>query len=172
MPQCLQNLHAHGQYGNDIRQMTVPDTLVDICPGDFLISTTVDSQKQAKLMSAFTWDTNLATTQEAAKLVFEGVSLQEIDADLCVDPAACIPYAKYRQGVGFDRSYTIVDATGADEPTTWIEGQGFTFGKDPLSNALSDNTIQKTATANLIVFRAIQDSGSTATAVARVEFAS
>ena len=171
MPQCLQNLDAHGNYGHDIRQLEVPDTLVDICPGDFLTSATVDSMKQAKLMSAFTWDTNLATTQAAAKLVFEGVSLQEIDADTCVDPAPCIPYAKYRQGTGFDRSYVIVDSTGAEEPTTWVEGQGFTFGKNASSNALTNKTIQKTSTANLIVFRAIESSGATARAVARVEFA-
>lgn len=172
MPQCLQNLDAHGNYGHDIRHMAVPDTKVDICPGDFLTSATVGSEKQAKLMSDFTWDTNIATTQAAAKLVFEGVSLQELDASACIEAPACIPYAKYRQGVGFDRSYVIVDSTGAETPTTWVEGQGFTFGKNPDANELSDHTIQKTDTSNLIVFRAIESSGATSQATARVEFAS
>lgn len=171
MPQCLQNLDAHGNYGHDIRQLELPDEIVDICPGYFLTSATVDSMKQAKLISAFIWDTDLATTQQAAKLVFEGVSLQEIDAGACADPAPCLPYAKYRQGTGFDRSYVIVDTNGAEEPTTWVEGQGFTFGKNAGVDVLTNKTIQKTSTANLIVFRAIESSGETARAVARVEFA-
>lgn len=171
MPQCFDVMHQAGNYGNEVRSLEVPDTLVDICPGDFLTSATVDSCKQAKLMSAFTWDTNLATTQAAAKLVFEGVSLGELDANACLEEVDCIPYAKYRQGSGFDRSYLIVDADGAEAPTTWVEGQGFTFGKDPDGNALSNNTIQKTSTANLIVFRAINSSCGETLARARVEFA-
>lgn len=171
MPTCLQNMSAHGNYGHEIRDLQVPTTLIDICPGDFLTSETVESCKQAKLMSAFTWDTNLATTQAAAKLVFEGVSLGELDNDACLTAPLCIPYAKYRQGSGFDRSYEIVDADGVAAPTTWVEGQGFTFGKDPDSDALSDHTIQKTDTANLIVFRAIESSCGQTLAVARVEFA-
>jgi hypothetical protein len=171
MPNCLQNMSAHGNYGHEIRDMRVPTTLIDICPGDFLTSVTVDSCKEPALMSGFTWDTDLATTQAAAKLVFEGVSMGELDADACLTPPLCIPYAKYRQGTGFDRSYEIVDADGAAAPTTWVEGQGFTFGKDPDSDALSDHTIQKTDTANLIVFRAIESSCGQTLSVARVEFA-
>lgn len=171
MPSCLQNIDAHGDYGHEHRSMQVPDTLVAICPGDFLTSATVSSCKQAKLMSDFAWDTNLATTQAAAKLVFEGVSLGELDTDACLEEPPCIPYAKYREGSGFNRSYEIVDATGAAEPTTWVEGQGFTFGKNPDANELSDHTIQKTSTANLIVFRAINSSCGETLAVARVEFA-
>lgn len=171
MPRCLENLDAHGNYGHDIRQISVPDTLVDVCPGNFITYTSGTGVRKLKLMSAFTWDTNLATTQAAAKLVFEGVSLGELDADSCLQDVECIPYANYRQGTGFDRSYTIVDANGDPEPTTWVKGQGFTFGKNPDSNALTNNTIQKTSTSNLIVFRAIEDSGPSSQSVARVEFA-
>lgn len=171
MPTCLQNMSAHGNYGTDIRDLQVPTTLVNICPGDFLTSAVVNSCKQVKLLSALAFGASLAASQEAAKLVFEGVSLGELDADACLTAPLCIPYAKYRQGNGFDRSYKIVDANGANAPTTWVEGQGFTFGKDPLSNKLSDKTIQKTSTANLIVFRAIESSCGQTLAVARVEFA-
>lgn len=171
MPQCLQNLDAHGNYGREIRSMQVPDTLVDICPGDFLTSATVASCKQAKLASAFTWDTNLATTQAAFKLVFEGVSLGELDNDACLEEPTCIPYAKYRQGSGFDRSYQIVDTDGADTTTTWVEGQGFTIGKASGSNALSNYKVQKTDTANLIMFRAINSSCGETLGTVRLEFA-
>lgn len=171
MPTCLQNMSAHGNYGHEIRDMRVPDTLIDICPGDFLTSVTVDSCKEPALISSVPWDTNLAGTQADAKVAFEGVAMGELDADACLTPPLCIPYAKYRQGTGFDRSYRIVDANGDDAPTTWVEGQGFTFGKDPDGNMLSDNTIQKTDTANLIVFRAIESSCGQTLPVARVEFA-
>ena len=172
MPQCFDNMHQAGDYGREIRSMGVPATLVDICPGDFLTSDTVDSCKIAKRLEDFTWDTNIATTQAAAKLVFEGVSLQELDADACIEPVDCIPYAKYREGSGFRRSYKIVDAAGADAPTEWVEGQGFSFGKNPDANELSSNTIQKTATANLIVFRATESSCGETKDRAMVEFAS
>jgi hypothetical protein len=170
MPRCLENLSAHGNFGREIRHMSVPSTLVDICPGNFLTFATVGSTKQAKLASDFTWDTNLATTQAAFKLVFEGVSLAELDANECDQAQDCIPFALYRQGSGFDRSYKNVDADGADAPTTYLRGQGFTIGKDPDGNTLHDFTIQKTDTANLIMFRAIEDSNGTM-ATARVEFA-
>lgn len=172
MPQCLQNLDAHGNHGREIRSLQVPETLVDICEGDFLASTTVDSCKQAKLMSAVTWDTNLLTTQKAGKVAFEGVALGQLDSDTCLTAPDCIPIAKYREGSGFDRSYVIVDANGDPEPTTWVEGQGFTFGKDPDNNKLSDNTIQKTSDADAIVFRAIESSCGETLGTARVEFAS
>lgn len=172
MPQCLQNLDAHGEYGTDIRAMELPETLVDICEGDFLISSTADSLKHAKLLSGFAWDTDLATTRVAAKAVFEGVALGQVDDDDCLDNDAQVPYAKYRQGTGFQRSYEIVDAAGAAAPTTWVEGQGFTFAKNPSSNALVNNKIVKTSTANQIVFRAVKSSGSESQTHALVEFAS
>ena len=169
---CPQNLHAYGDYGHDQRSIAVPDTLVDMCPGDFLTSTNNGNTRKAKLISAFAWDTNLTTTQAAAKLVFEGVLLGELDADACDKEQFYLPYANYRQGTGFQRAYTIVDTSGDEAPTTWIKGQGFTFGKDPSANKLSDNTIQKTSTSGEIVFRAVADSGPTDQAMALVEFAS
>lgn len=173
MPNCLQNLDAHGEYGSDIRSLGIPSPLVDICPGDFLTSTTVDSTLLAKLMSDLAWTTNLATTQAAAKLVFRGVSLGELDANVCDQAQQCVPYANYpyRTDGKFNRSYVIVNSAGAAAPTTWLRGQGFTFGKNPTANELDDHTIQKTDTANLIVFRAIEDSGPSLKDVARVQFA-
>jgi len=166
-------MHQYGHHGNDVRSMGLPATLVDICPGDFLGSDTVGSALIAKLIASdVAWNTNLATTQADAKLVFQGVSLQEIDATAgnCNDRPDCIPYAKYRQGSGFTRAYKIVDAAGAPEPTTWIQGQGFSFGKNPASNLLSNNTIVKSSVSGAIVFRAVKDSGATAQAYAEVEF--
>ena len=172
MPRCLQNLDAHGEYGNDIRAMELPETLVDICEGDMLISTTnSDSEKCAKLLSGFTWDTDLATTRVAALAVFEGVSLGQVDNTTCFDNDAKVPYAKNRKGSGFQRSYEIVDAAGAAAPTTWVEGQGFTFAKNPSSNALVNNKLVKTSTANQIVFRAVKSSGPDSQTHALVEFA-
>lgn len=172
MPRCLQNLDAHGEYGNDIRAMELPETLVDICEGDFLISTTnSDSEKCAKLLSGFTWDTDLATTRVAALAVFEGVALGQVDNTTCFDNDAKVPYAKNRKGSGFQRAYEIVDAAGAAAPTTWVEGQGFTFAKNPSSNALVNNKIVKTSTANQIVFRAVKSSGPDSQTHALVEFA-
>lgn len=171
MPRCLDVMDQYGEYGNEIRSLQVPNTLVDICEGDFLTYATVDSCKQAKLLSDFTWDTNLSTTQKAAKLVFQGVALGQLDADNCLEEVDCIPYAKYREGSGFRRSYKIVDNTGADAPTTWVEGQGFTFGKNPDANELSDNTIQKSSDADEIVFRAVESSCGETLARAVVEFA-
>ena len=172
MPRCLQNLDAHGEYGNEIRAMELPETLVDICEGDFLISTTnSDSEKCAKLLSGFTWDTDLATTRVAALAVFEGVALGQVDNTTCFDNDAKVPYAKNRKGSGFQRAYEIVDAAGAAAPTTWVEGQGFTFAKNPSSNALVNNKIVKTSTANQIVFRAVKSSGPDSQTHALVEFA-
>jgi hypothetical protein len=103
--------------------------------------------------------------------VFEGVALTQVDNDDCLDNDAQVAYAKYRQGVGFQRSYEIVDDAGAAAPTTWVEGQGFTFAKNPSSNALVNNKIVKTSTANQIVFRAVKSSGSESQTHALVEFA-
>lgn len=171
MPRCLQNLDAHGEYGNDIRAMNLPETLVDICEGDMLISSTTDSEKCVKLLSSFTWDTDLATTRVAALAVFEGVALGQVDNTTCFDNDAKVPYAKNRKGTGFQRSYEIVDAAGAAAPTTWVEGQGFTFAKNPSSNALVNDKIVKTSTANQIVFRAVKSSGPDNQTHALVEFA-
>lgn len=173
MPQCFDVMNQYGHHGNDVRSMGLPAVLVNICPGDFLGSDTVESALDAALISTdVAWDTNLATTQTSAKLVFQGVSLSEIESTdgVCNDAPDCIPYAKYRQGSGFTRAYRIVDAAGADEPTTWIQGQGFSFGKNPSSNLLSNNTIVKSSAAGAIVFRAVKDSGPTAKAYAEVEF--
>jgi len=177
MPRCLDVMHQYGQVPavSHIRHMTPPDTLVDMCPGDFLGSDTATGVTKAALIQTDqAWDTNIATTQQAAKLKFKGVNLQEIDdADgVCNDAPDCIPYAMYREGSLFQRAYKIVDNTGADAPTTWTQGQGFTFGKVSGSDLLSNNTIQKTDTANLIVFKAVNDSGAESQAYALVEFAS
>lgn len=175
MPQCFDCMYQQGHTGNgqiEVRSMGVPDPAVDICPGDFLTSTDpVAGVKEAALISTVAWDTDLATTQEAAKLVFEGVSAQEYDDNACIEQPDCLPYWKYRQGTGFARSYEIVDTSGVAAPTTWLEGQGFTFGKNASSNALVNNKIQKTDVAELIVFRAIASSGVTAQGRAMVEFA-
>lgn len=175
MPQCFDCMYQQGHYGNgviEVRHMNVPDPQVDICPGDFLTSQALmTSEKGAKLISAVAWDTDLATTQENAKLVFEGVSAQEFDVNLCIEQDPTMPYWKYRQGTGFSRSYEIVGTDGNADPGTWLEGQGFTFGKNPSSNALVNNKIQMTSNADLIVFRAIASSGPNSTARAMVEFA-
>ena len=76
MPQCLDVMNQYGNYGEDTRSMGLPATLVDICPGDFLGSDTASSALVANPISAdVAWDTNLATTQTAAKLVFQGVAV-------------------------------------------------------------------------------------------------
>ena len=177
MPRCLNVMHPYGQVPavTDIRHMTPPDTLVDMCPGDFLGSdSSTGVLKAALIQTDQAWDTNLATTQAAAKLKFQGVNLQEIDSDdgVCNDAPDCIPFALYREGSTFQRAYKIVDADGAAAPTTWTRGQGFTFGKVSGSNLLSNDTIQKTDTANLKIFQAVNDSGAESQAYALVEFES
>jgi hypothetical protein len=168
-------MYQQGHYGNgviEVRHMNVPDPAVDICPGDFLTSQALmTSEKEAVLISSVAWDTNLATTQENAKLVFEGVSAGEYEANACIEQEPTMPYWKYRQGTGFARSYEIVNTDGDADPSTWLEGQGFTFGKNPSSNALVNNKIQMTSNADLIVFRATMSSGPTAMSRAMVEFA-
>jgi hypothetical protein len=81
-----------------------------------------------------------------------------------------IPIARYRAGSSWTRAYQIVDASGVAEPTTWVRGQGFTFAKNASSNALVNDKIVKSSTAAHIVFKAVNDSGPTATAYAEVEF--
>jgi hypothetical protein len=94
-----------------------------------------------------------------------------VDTDSCADPALCIPYANYVPYSKWRRSYVIVDTNGAAAPTTWIRGQGFTFGKNPDSNSLVDNKIQKTSDPDAFVFRAVDDSCGETLAMAMVEFA-
>jgi hypothetical protein len=168
-------MHQYGHVPGDaeIRTLSLPDTLVDICPGDFLGSDTTTGVLTAALIQTDqAWDTNLTTTQVAAAAKFIGVSLQEIDSSdgVCNDRPDCIPVAWRRTGNRFRRAYRIVDTDGADAPTTWIIGQGFTFGKVAGSNLLSNNTIQKSTTAGDIVFRAVKSSGPDAVAYAEVEF--
>lgn len=174
MPRCLDVMNQYGHVPGDadIRILTVPDTLVDICPGDFLGSdSSTGVLKAALIQTDQAWDNDLTTTQVAAAAKFVGVSLQEIDADAgaCNDPPTCIPVAWKRTGNSFRRAYKIVDVDGADAPTTWVIGQGFTFGKVAGSNLLSNNTIQKSTTAGDIVFRAVKSSGPDAVAYAEVE---
>jgi len=177
MPRCPNVMHQYGNYPErkDSNSMALPETLVDICEGDFLGSDTSDSVLVAKPISAdVAWDTDLATTLVAAKAAFKGVALGQIDASdgVCNDAPDCIPIARYRAGSSFTRAYQIVDAAGAAAPTTWVRGQGFTFAKNPSSNALVDDKIVKTSTSGHIVFRAVHDSGADAQAYAEVEFAS
>jgi len=89
---------------------------------------------------------------------------------VCNDEPDCIPIARYNPGSKFTRAYEIVDADGAAAPTTWVRGQGFTFAKNPSSNALVDNKIVKTSTSTHIVFKAVHDSGPDNQAYAEVEF--
>jgi hypothetical protein len=170
MPNCLQNLHASGETGDDVRSMQTPDTLINICPGDFIVGNTVASCLQMGLISGTTWDTNLLTTQKAAKLLFKGIALSELDTDTCVDAPTCLPYANYVPYSKWRRTYTVVDTAGAAAPTTWVRGQGFTFGKNPDSNNLVNYTIQKTSDALAIVFKATKDSCGDTLAMAEVEF--
>lgn len=172
MPQCLDNMDASGLMGDDVRSFQTPDTLVNICPGDFLQAATVSSCRQAKLISATPWNSSLLQTQKDAKVLFEGVSLQELDTDTCVDAPDCIPYDNYVAPSKFRRSYEIMDTSGVAEPTTWVRGQGFTFAKNSGSNALVNNKIQKTSDADAIVFRAVDDSCGETLSRAMVEFAS
>jgi len=176
MPRCPNVMHQYGNYPErkDSNSMALPETLVDICEGDFLGSDTSDSVLVAKPISSdVAWDTDLATTLVAAKAAFKGVALGQIDASdgVCNDAPDCIPIARYRAGSSFTRAYQIVDAAGAAAPTTWVRGQGFTFAKNPSSNALVDDKIVKTSTSTHIVFRAVHDSGADAQAYAEVEFA-
>lgn len=174
MPNCLNVMHQYGNAGNDIRSMSLPAELVDICEGDFLGGVDTTGVKTAQPISAnVAWDTNLATTQIAAKAALEGVSLFQVDATdgVCNDAPTCIPYAKYRQGVGFTRAYEIVGVDGVASPTTWVEGAGFTIGKNPDSNALVNDKIQRTDVANEIIFRAVKSSGAVSQGYAEIEFA-
>lgn len=168
---CPQRLSQGGFHGDETRSMLIPDPLVAVCPGDFLTSTTVGSELEAALISTVAWNTSLLQTQKDAKVVFRGVSLAFVDTDTCFEQEARIPYAHYRQGSHFLQEYEIVDATGAAAPTTWVQGQGFTFAKNPSSNALVNNKIQKTSDPLAIVFRAVRDSGAVNQATALVEFA-
>lgn len=172
MPNCLQNIDAYGQIGDDVRSMQVPDTLINICPGDFILGNTVESCLQMGLISEVAWNASLLQTQKDAKLVFNGVALSELDTDTCVDAPTCLPYDNYVAPSKFRRAYTVVDTDGADAPTTWVRGQGFTFGKNPDANELVNNKIQKTSDADAIVFRAVADSCGETLAMAYVEFAS
>jgi hypothetical protein len=173
MPQCLDNMDASGFMGDDVRSFQTPDTLVDICPGDFLKANTVNSCRQAALISTVAWNASLLQTQKDAKVAFEGVSLQELDVDTCVDAPDCIPYDNYVRArpSKFRRSYEIVHTDGVATPTTWVRGQGFTFGKNASSNALVNNKIQKTSDADAIVFRAVEDSCGETLGRAMVEYA-
>lgn len=168
---CPGRMTQGGFHGTETRNMLIPDPLVEVCPGDFLTSTTVSSEKEAALISTVAWNTSLLQTQKDAKLVFEGVSLAFVDTDTCHEQEAKIPFALYRQGSHFTQEYEIVDTNGAAAPTTWVAGQGFTFGKNPSSNALVNNKIQKTSDAAAIVFRAVRDSGAVSLGSALVEFA-
>lgn len=175
MPRCLDvmNQYGHVPDDTDIRTLSLPATLVDVCPGDFLGSDTTTGVLTAALIQTDqAWDTNLTTTQVAAAAKLVGVSLQEVDSDagVCNDAPTSIPVAWRRTGSSFRRAYKIVDTAGAAAPTTWIIGQGFTFGKVAGSNLLSNNTIQKTTTGADIVFRAVKSSGADSLAYAEVEF--
>ena len=173
MPQCLDNMDASGFMGDDVRSFRVPNTLINICPGDFLTAATVDSCREIALISSVAWDTNLQTTQRAAKLVFEGVALSELDTDACVDAPDCLPYDNYVSAVPskFRRSYEIVDANGVAAPTAWVRGQGFSFGKNASSNALVNNKIVKSSDSASIVFKAVDDSCGETLSRAMVRFA-
>lgn len=172
MPRCIHNLKAIGEYGREIGSLKTPETLVDICPGDFLTrNTDSDGESEAKLLSAFTWDTNLATTRVAAKAAFYGVSLGEVENNDCMQNDDCIPVAQYRVGNGWLGNYEIVNDAGAAAPTTWVKGQKFTFAKNPSSNALVNNKIVKTSTTNQVVFEAVEDSGPDNQTHALVKFA-
>ena len=171
---CLDVMHQYGEYpdGNDLQAMEIPEVSVDVCAGDFLYSTTADSRLHAKKISSLAWTTDLATTRVAAKAAFVGVALGEFDSGTCHDAQIDIPIAKYRAGSKFTRSYEIYNDAGAATPTTWVRGLGFTFAKNPSSNALLNDKIVKTSTAGHIVFRAVKDSGPSDQARAEVEFAS
>lgn len=171
MPNCLQVMDQSGQMGDDVRSFKTPETPTAVCYGDFLKANTVDSCREYAQISTVAWDTNLLTTQKAGKVAFEGVSLMEVDTDACHDPALCIPYDNYVPYSKFRRSYTIVNTAGAPTPTAFVRGQGFTFGKNPDSDLLSNNTIQTTSDADAIVFRAVEDSCGADLAMAMVEFA-
>lgn len=175
MPQCfdVMNQYGHVPDDTDIRSLSLPDTLVDVCPGDFLGSDSATGVLKAALIQTDqAWDTNLTTTQVAAAAKFVGVALSEVDSGdgVCNDAPTCIPVAWRRTGSAFRRAYKIVDTAGAAAPTTWVIGQGFTFGKVAGSNLLSNNTIQKSTTAGDIVFRAVKSSGPLAVGYAEVEF--
>lgn len=173
MPNCLHNMDASGHTGDDVRSFVVPETPIAVCPGDFIQATTVDSCREYNLISATVWNTSALQTQKDAKVLFQGVSLMEVDTDECHDPALCIPYANYVRALPskWRRSYVIVDTAGAAAPTTWVRGQGFTFGRNPDEDLLDNHTIQKTSDADAIVFRAVDDSCGETLAMAMVEFA-
>ncbi len=175
MPNCLDvmNQYGHVPAETDIRHLTVPDTLVDMCEGDFLGSdSSTGVLKAALIQTDQAWDTNLTTTQVAAAAKFIGVALSQVNDDdgVCNDAPVSIPVAWRRTGSSFRRAYKIVDTAGAAAPTTWVIGQGFTFGKVAGSNLLSNSTIQLSTTSGDIVFRAVKSSGALAQGYAEVEF--
>ena len=174
MPQCLDCMHQQGNFGNgviDTESMAAPSPAVDICEGDFLVAdTSATGVTEAKLLSAFTWTTDLATTRTNAKAAFRGVSAQEYGTEECITQEECLPFWRYNRGNGFRRSYLIADAAGALAPTTFQQGQLFTFAKNPSSNALVNSKIVKTSDTAVAVFRAVSDSGPDNVSRATVEF--
>lgn len=173
MPLCHDRMYQYGQYpdGNALQSIGLPSPIVDICDGDLLTFTSDGSKMVAKLISEVAWSSDLAGTRVAAKAVFLGVALGEVDSGECHDDQQDVPYAKYVAPSKFTRSYRLVDANGAEVSETWVRGQGFTFAKDPSSNKLLNDAITKTSTANQIVFRAVKDSGPDGASRAEVEFA-
>lgn len=171
MPNCLDRMHQYGEYpgGNDLQAIKLPDTVVDICDGDMLASTTVDSELRALKISGVAWSSDLAGTRVAAKAAFKGVALSEVDASGCRDMQDVIPLAVYRAGSKFTRSYRIVDANGAPTSIQWVRGQGFTFAKDPTGNRLLNDAVTASTTSGHIVFKAVKDSGPAQSRV-EVEF--
>ena len=174
MPQCLDCMYQQGNIGNgviDTESMAAPNPAVDICEGDFLVGDTgTAGAVEAKLLSAFAWTTNLATTRTNAKAAFRGVSAGEYGTEECITQEDCLPFWRYNKGNGFRRSYLIADDTGALAPTTFQQGQLFTFAKNPSSNALVNTKIVKTSDASVAVFRAVHDSGADNVDRAMVEF--
>lgn len=173
MATCLNALYGSGFEGSDIRSLQIGDATPAICYGDFLNAVTVNSCRIATLISSVAWAGTLLATQQAAKLVFQGVSLLDVSDDVCAAPQDCVPYENYVRSVPnkFRRAYQIVDAAGVAAPTTWVRGQQFSFGKNPTSNLLSNNTITKTTDAAATVFRAVEDSCGDTLGWAMVEFA-
>lgn len=171
MPNCLQVMDQSGQLGDDVRAFKTPETPTELCYGDFIKANTVDGCREYARISTVAWNASLLQTQKDAKVAFEGVSLMEVDTDVCSDPAPCIPYDNYVVPSKFRRSYTIVNEAGAPTPASFVRGQGFTFGKNPDEDLLSNNTIQMTSDADAIVFRAVGDSCGAELAMAMVEFA-
>ena len=127
------------------------DSSTVIAVGDLLYLATDD----ARPLDAFTWDTDLATTQAALAAVFLGVAM-EGSADGETDPILC--------DVGGESIYEFACASGTYEV-------GATLGGDQIAGPLVSSDTLEAAASGAAIARAREYKASAAT-ILKVSFAS